>query len=293
MDNLQTGILATATQLGRYLSFSIADPAKLTGCLQALAEVVDGESVVAGLGQSLLQALGKEVNGLRTLQARSCAGFEIPSTPAALWLWLRGSDRGELFHRSRELEALLQPAFLLYDTLDSFRYRDGLDLSGYEDGTENPQDEEAIAAAFVQGQGEGLDGSSFVAAQQWLHDLEGFNALTENQQDNTIGRRKSDNQELEDAPLSAHVKRTAQEDFEPEAFVLRRSMPWADDMNAGLYFVAFGKSLDAFEAQLQRMSGAEDGISDALFTFTRPISGAYFWCPPMRDGGLDLRILGL
>ena len=50
----------------------------------------------------------------------------------------------------------------------------------------------------------------------------------------------SDNEELEDAPESAHVKRTAQEDFEPEAFVVRRSMPWADATSEGLEFVAFG-----------------------------------------------------
>ena len=55
--------------------------------------------------------------------------------------------------------------------------------------------------------------------------------------------------------------------------------------------MAFGRSFDAFEAQLIRMVGAEDGITDAVFTFTRPISGSYFWCPPIRDGHLDLSAL--
>ena len=57
-------------------------------------------------------------------------------------------------------------------------------------------------------------------------------------------------------------------------------------------FVAFGASVDAFERQLRRMCGLDDGIVDALFRFTRPISGAYYWCPPVRDGALDLRALG-
>ncbi len=70
-------------------------------------------------------------------------------------------------------------------------------------------------------------------------------------------------------------------------------MPWTDDLHAGLIFVAFGASFDAFEALLRRMVGAEDGIADALFTFTRPMSGAYFWCPGMHDGRLDLRLLGM
>ena len=75
--------------------------------------------------------------------------------------------------------------------------------------------------------------------------------------------------------------------------MLRRSMPWMMSMQAGLMFVAFGKSLDAFEAQMRRMAGQEDGIVDAMFRISRPVNGAYFWCPPMRDGKLDLRQLGL
>ncbi|HYM33312.1 MAG TPA: hypothetical protein VEU47_18585, partial [Candidatus Cybelea sp.] len=95
------------------------------------------------------------------------------------------------------------------------------------------------------------------------------------------------------APASAHVKRTAQESFTPEAFVLRRSMPWTDATRAGLVFVAFGRSFDSFEAQLTRMSGLEDGVTDALFGFSRPVTGAYFWCPAMRNGRLDLRPIGV
>jgi putative iron-dependent peroxidase len=70
-------------------------------------------------------------------------------------------------------------------------------------------------------------------------------------------------------------------------------VPWADASRAGLVFVAFGTSFNAFEAILRRMVGAEDGIADALFTFTRPISGSFFWCPGMQDGRLDLRLLGV
>jgi putative iron-dependent peroxidase len=30
-----------------------------------------------------------------------------------------------------------------------------------------------------------------------------------------------------------------------------------------------------------------------MFRISKPVSGAYYWCPPMRDGKLDLRKLGL
>jgi putative iron-dependent peroxidase len=58
-------------------------------------------------------------------------------------------------------------------------------------------------------------------------------------------------------------------------------------------FLAFGHDCSAFEALLARMTGQEDGIVDALFRFTRPLTGAYFWCPPLAGGRIDLRALGL
>ena len=188
----------------------------------------------------------------------------------------------------------LAPALRIATIVDAFQYEASRDLTGYEDGTENPQGEDAVVAAVLQGASAGLDGSSFVAVQQWLHDLDRFERMPQAEQDATFGRRREDNEEMDDAPPSAHVKRTAQESFDPEAFVVRRSMPWADGARAGLVFVAFGRSLDAFEAQMRRMAGEEDGIVDALFRFTHPLTGAYFWCPPVGPAGkLDLRALGL
>lgn len=293
MTSAQPGILAPIPRLARYLTFSQSPDSDARAALAALAGIVDGGEIVLGIGQSLVMHLGCDIAGLRVFPAHAGAGFEVPSTPAALWCWIRGDDRGELLHRSREVERALAPAFTIDEVIDAFQFGASRDLTGYEDGTENPQGEDAIEAAVVSGRGSGLDGSSFVAVQQWVHDLDLFESKPEAARDDIIGRRQSDNEELADAPESAHVKRTAQESFEPEAFVLRRSMPWADEYAAGLNFVAFGKSFDAFEAQLLRMIGAEDDLADALFTFTNPVSGAYFWCPPVKEGRLDLSFLEL
>jgi len=70
-------------------------------------------------------------------------------------------------------------------------------------------------------------------------------------------------------------------------------MPWVDAAREGLVCTAFGRSVDAFEALLKRMVGAEDGTVDAPFTFARPVTGAYFWCPPVKNGRLDLHAIGL
>jgi len=287
MSRYQTGILADVPTQARYLSFSIDADGDLKEALRQLAEFADGDATVVGIGASVADALATEVAGLISFPIFEDALVEVPATHSDLWCWLRGDDRGELIHRSHQLVNLLAEGFICDQIIDGFRYDIGRDLTGYEDGTENPDGEDAVAAAIAE------DGSSFVAVQQWAHNLDDFLSRPETEQDETIGRRKSDNEEIDDAPATAHVKRTAQEDFDPEAFIVRRSMPWADAAHEGLVFVAFGHSFDAYHALLKRMVGADDGELDALFSFTTPVTGSYFWCPPMADGKLDLHALGI
>jgi putative iron-dependent peroxidase len=291
----QPGILDAPPPVARYVLFHLVnagvDAGAIREALGRLSPLVDGSDVVVGIGPSLVRKLGAQIPGLHEYPDFSRADVKVPVTPGTLWCWLRGSDLGDLLHVTRKVQKALEPAFAVEHVLDAFLHKlgesgHGHDLTGFEDGTENPQGEAARAAAFH-------DGASFVAVQQWRHDLDAFAAMSGADQDNAIGRRRSDNEELDDAPPSAHVRRTAQESFDPEAFVLRRSMPWSDPSGAGLMFVAFGRSFAAFEAQMRRMAGAEDGIVDALFRFSRPVTGAYFWCPPLRDGRLDLAPLGI
>ncbi|QXI40803.1 Dyp-type peroxidase [Pseudomonas xantholysinigenes] len=287
----QQGLLATPVPAhARHLFFALDSHEALPGVLDQLITQVDGQNLILAIGAPLVKALGREVPGLRSFPQLD-AVVENPATQHALWLWLRGDERGELFLRAEALCQLLAPALRLVDSVDGFLHRGGHDLTGYEDGTENPVDEDAVAAAIVPGDVPGLAGSSFAAFQLWKHDLNYFKSLPQAEQDNIIGRRLSDNEELADAPASAHVKRTAQESFEPEAFVVRRSLAWADERGAGLAFVALGFSLDAFEVQLRRMSGLEDGVIDGLYRFSRPLNGGYYWCPPLTADGADLSLL--
>jgi len=113
------------------------------------------------------------------------------------------------------VQKALAPAFTVRHVLDAFRHawsrgRPWPRPHGLRGRHENPEGEAAEEAAFAHGLGEGLDGSSYVATQQWVHDLDAFEALGDAQRDHAIGRRLSDNVELEDSPESSHVKRTAQ-----------------------------------------------------------------------------------
>ncbi|MDG2285814.1 MAG: Dyp-type peroxidase [Alphaproteobacteria bacterium] len=293
MSTSQPAILAPDPAHARYLQFNARAGANTKPVLADLAAHPLGENMVIGFGPGLIQGLGVSVEGLRPFPALSGPGLEIPSTQCDIWIWIGGADRGDIAKTGNALGRRLAPAFVRADLTDGFMHGGGRDLTGYEDGTENPEGDAAMDAATVQGGDPDLDGSSFVAVQQWVHDLGHFASLPEPERDNIIGRRISNNEEFDDAPISAHVKRTAQESFDPEAFILRRSMPFADASGEGLMFVAFGKSLDVFEVQLRRMVGAEDGVVDALFRFSRPVSGGYYWCPPVDGQRLDLRALDI
>jgi len=301
MMTCQTGILESVPIVARYVFFALqdgADEAVMQEAARQLAAMADGKELVVGLGPQMVRALGASVPDLGEFPHLTGPGIDVPSTPAALLCWLRGRDRGDLLHLTRRIEKAVAPALRLHHVVDAFRHSKepdspGLDLTGYEDGTENPSGDAAEEAAFVHGKGAGMDGSSYVAVQQWVHDFDAFEALESDEQDNSIGRRRSDNFELEDSPTYSHVKRTAQESFDPPAFMLRRSMPWVMSTKAGLMFVAFGKSHAAFDVQMRRMAGQEDGIVDAMFRISKPVTGGYFWCPPMKGGQLDLSHPGL
>jgi len=246
---------------------------------------------VVGIGQPLALALNANVKGLRGFCATSGVGVSFPSNQGALFVSIGGDEQGEVLDRALEVRRSLA-GFRLLEEVNTFRYRGGRDLTGYEDGTENPKDDAAVEAAIIA-EGDGLVGGSFVAVQRYVHDLDVFGKFEAAARDAIIGRSIETNEEIPDAVASAHVKRSAQESFDPPAFMVRRSMPWGTVSEHGLYFVAFVNELDKFERVLQRMAGLEDGVVDGLLSFTRAVSGGYYFCPPMDDDALDLRALGL
>ncbi len=293
MNRPQPGILNPVSEHCRYLELNRRAGSNPSETLQQLASADLPPTCVIGLGSDLVFQFGRPIDGLHPFPDLSNNNCSVPSTQADLWCAIGASEPGETLHRGRALEALFATDFERVQLIDGFKYKEGRDLTGYVDGTENPEGDAALKAAVVTASGPELDGSSFVAVQKWLHDLDHFESLDALHRDHIIGRRISDNEELDDAPASAHVKRTAQESFDPEAFVVRRSLPWSDATGNGLMFIAYGNTLSAFEVQMRRMIGTDDGIVDGLFQFSRPVSGGYYWCPPVTDGKLNLSALGL
>jgi putative iron-dependent peroxidase len=291
MATSQAAILADIPDSARFIVLGLKAGANPKRLLEQVAAIQSDAVTIIGLGAPLTKSLAASPRGLREFPAVAGPGVSFPSTQGALWIGVGGGDPGETLHRARDLVEMFGDAVFVQEEVLSFKYAGGRDLSGYEDGTENPKGKKAVTAALVSGAGPGMDGSSFVAVQRWVHDLARLKSYSPAKRDALVGRRQDTNEEIADAPASAHVKRAAQESFAPPAFILRRSMPWGNSIENGLFFIAYGSSLDAYEQVLKRMAGLEDGIVDGLFKFTRAVSGGYYWCPPLRDGHLDLRAL--
>ena len=111
MPTHQPGILAPQSPIARSLFFLLHANADPRPALKALAAITDGNRLVVGIGPAVISALNVDIPGLHPLSPFSAHGVNVPSTPRALWCWLRGTDHGELMNHAHEIEALLKPAF--------------------------------------------------------------------------------------------------------------------------------------------------------------------------------------
>ena len=145
----QPHLLAPIPPVGRFLTFRIAPEADVCAALTQLRDRFAPDCGVVGIGEPAVLALGARVPGLRTFPALSGPACSVPSTQQALMFFLRGPDRGILFDATQEIRAIVGEAFLLEDVNDTFTYHGGRDLTRFEDGTENPCDEKAVASGFT------------------------------------------------------------------------------------------------------------------------------------------------
>ena len=167
--------------------------------------------------------------------------------------------------------------------LAGFTYRDSRDLIGFVDGSANPKDEGRLEAALVES-GPGA-GGSFVLSQQWVHDLEKWNAVPEALQEKIVGRTKPKSIELEgdDMPSDSHVSRTDVMVDGEALKIWRRSAPYGTVREHGLYFLAFAKHPVRFQVQLERMLGVSgDGLHDRLAEYSRAVTGSYWFAPAVE-----------
>jgi putative iron-dependent peroxidase len=211
---------------------------------------------------------------------------QAPATQRDLFIWLADDAFANLFDRSRNVvDQLARAGATLADQTLGFDYHDSHDLIGFEDGTANPKGDARFEAGQIPA-GEPGAGGSYVITQKWLHDLDAFNALDVQAQEQVVGRTKLDSIELEgDAmPPTSHVSRTDLKIDGVAQKIFRRSMPYGDMRHHGLYFFAFACSLQRIQVQLESMYDvAGSGVYDHLLDYSKAVSGSYWFAPARAD----------
>jgi putative iron-dependent peroxidase len=217
-------------------------------------------------------------------QIRGDNGKRAPATQHDAWLWISGAEPDVTWESARAAAQALAGAAMLVSERDAFTYRGGRDITGFIDGTANPQVRNAPEVALIPPGNVG-EGGSHVLVMRWVHDLAAFEQLSVPEQERVIGRTKTESIELSEAekPPTAHIARVETFVRGTEQEIFRRSVPYGGAGEHGLYFVAFSRERARYDRLLARMFGtSEDGVRDRLTDFSRPVSGAYYFAPSIN-----------
>jgi len=290
MNAGQPGIFAQGAKHHYHLEFDLRADAPAEAVADALhgvrepAVTVGGGNVVVGFGPDLWRRLSPEgaPHDLRSFAPiAGPSGPRAPATQHDLWVWLHGVGPDLLLDMARGVARRLRGVADLATDQPCFVYRDSRDLTGFVDGTENPPVDEAVDVALIPDDRVGGRGS-FAMTMRWVHDLDAFHALATREQENVFGRSKEMSIELDDKPNTAHISRVVIEEDGEELEIFRRSTPYGNVGESGLFFVAFSADQSRFDKMLARMFGtAGDDVTDHLLAFTRPVSGSYYFVPSL------------
>ncbi len=289
----QFGIFAQGTHAHHFLEFDLK-PGVTPRDAVAAFRLLRTPDVSAG-GVNLVLALGSDIwRGVAPSMAPDDLGpFEriegkdgrrAPATQHDAWLWISGAEPDVTWQSAHAAVLAVADAADVATEQEAFTYLGGRDITGFIDGTANPQVRRAADVALVP-PGHAGEGGSHVLTMRWVHDLAAFNRLSVTEQQRVFGRRKADSVELSDAekPPTAHIARVEITEAGEELEIFRRSVPYGTAEEHGLYFVAFSAERARYDRMLAHMFGtAPDGVRDHLTDFSRPVTGAYYFAPSLN-----------
>ncbi|RFC67598.1 MULTISPECIES: Dyp-type peroxidase [Mesorhizobium] len=216
----------------------------------------------------------REINGVH----------KAVSTPGDILFHIRAASMDLCFELATHIMARLAGAVSTVDEVHGFKFFDDRDLIGFVDGTENPVDKAAIEATLVGEEDANFAGGSYVIVQKYLHDLDSWNKVPVEEQENIIGRHKLSDIEQQDAQKKpyAHNVLTNIEENGQQLQIVRDNMPFGEIGKGefGTYFIGYARSPDRIERMLENMFvGNPPGTYDRLLDFSRAVTGTLFFVP--------------
>jgi porphyrinogen peroxidase len=206
------------------------------------------------------------------------------STPGDFLFHIRAKYVDLCFELATQIMTRIGNAVVPVDEVHGFKNFDDRDLVGFVDGTENPRGEAVAAAALVGEEDAAFAGGSYVMTQKYLHDMNGWNALSTEAQEKIIGRKKLSDIELEESvkPTCSHSSLTTIEENGKELKILRDNMPFGNAAQGefGTYFIGYCRTPRTLEQMLENMFvGRPPGNYDRLLDFSRAVTGNLFFAP--------------
>jgi putative iron-dependent peroxidase len=208
-----------------------------------------------------------------------------PSTPGDLLFHIRAERIDLCFELERLLLDALGGTVRIADETQGFRYFDERDLLGFVDGTANPIGQDLADTAIIGDDDARFAGGSYVVVQKYLHDLGTWGALTVEEQEAVIGRRKSDNVELDDSVENQKAHKTLTtitDENGDEIDILRDNMPFGRPGSGefGTYFIGYSARLWVTMRMIDRMFiGDPPGFYDKILDVSTAVTGSTFFVP--------------
>jgi putative iron-dependent peroxidase len=206
------------------------------------------------------------------------------STPGDLLFHIRARHMDLCFELATQIMARIGNAVGPVDEVHGFKNFDDRDLVGFVDGTENPRGDAIADATLVSGEDAAFAGGSYVMVQKYLHDMNGWNALSKEAQEKIIGRKKLSDIELDASvkPTCSHSSLTTIEENGNEMKILRDNMPFGSAAQGefGTYFIGYCRTPRTLEQMLENMFvGRPPGNYDRLLDYSRAVTGNLFFAP--------------
>jgi putative iron-dependent peroxidase len=281
----QPGIFALGTASHAYLEYDLAPGASGSELISVVANMreprttIGGVNLVCGFRPELWAATFPDEAPAGTHGFNEAVvGPEdvvFPATQHDAVIWLTGGSYDLVFDVSHAVTTTLLPIAGLAHELVGWPYHADRDLTGFIDGTENPTLVEATAVVMIPEGSRGA-GGSVLLLQQWEHDVMDWEALGVDAQEQVMGRRKSDSEELDPRPEDSHVARNDQDEF---GKIFRRNIGWGTMSEHGTIFSGFSADQGILERMLRSMAGLDGSPPDALTRFTTALTGAYYFVP--------------
>jgi porphyrinogen peroxidase len=301
MSTPQTGILPAGNSTACFIVATVnkGDNAVMqarSGCAAVPGLTREVATIDSGAGLVSVVAIGSDCwdrlysdkghpSELRPFGTRAEGPRQAPATAGDLLFHIRSERRDLNYVLATKIMAEFGGSISIVEEVDGFRYLENRDLTGFVDGTENPEGDERSDVALVPQGDPDVAAGSYVNMQRYIHDLENWERLSVDEQEAAIGRTKADDVELAEGvkPPTAHISRVVIEQDGEELEILRHSMPYGNVCEAGLLFIAYARTPDNFDRMLDHMIHADtDGHYDHLLDYTRAVTGCSFFAPSME-----------